>query len=199
MTKFLDEHPGGKRTLLSVAGKDATEQFDMLHDESVLPRVGAQYQIGVVGDAPSAGGAAGPGGGTPSSTGGGGGGGTEASWDCGGTAGVLPAERAKATFNVADLTLFLDGGDPKKTAKRHWIVDAGEGWDASGKYYKTRAEVLKDHLASFIGIHKEFAEQGYRPEREEVAWMSANSAHKGTLMNHYGLPVSPETQCRRTL
>jgi acyl-CoA oxidase len=47
---------------------------------------------------------------------------------------------------------------------------------------------MKLHIKSFIGIHKEFAEKGYVPkDRNEVSWMSINSVHKGSLMNHYGL------------
>ena len=28
------EHPGGKKSIMMFAGKDATEEFDMLHDRS---------------------------------------------------------------------------------------------------------------------------------------------------------------------
>jgi cytochrome b involved in lipid metabolism len=38
LTDFLGEHPGGKKPLVSVAGKDATEQFMMLHKPSVLKK-----------------------------------------------------------------------------------------------------------------------------------------------------------------
>ena len=31
VTKFLDDHPGGKKAIMIYAGKDATEEFDMLH------------------------------------------------------------------------------------------------------------------------------------------------------------------------
>jgi cytochrome b involved in lipid metabolism len=36
LTDFLKEHPGGKQAILLFAGKDATEEFDMLHPPSVL-------------------------------------------------------------------------------------------------------------------------------------------------------------------
>ena len=31
VTKFMVDHPGGKEAILLFAGKDATEEFDMLH------------------------------------------------------------------------------------------------------------------------------------------------------------------------
>jgi len=31
VTKFLDDHPGGKEAIMLFAGQDATESFDMLH------------------------------------------------------------------------------------------------------------------------------------------------------------------------
>ena len=36
MTNFLKDHPGGKKAIMLFAGKDATEEFDMLHPPSVL-------------------------------------------------------------------------------------------------------------------------------------------------------------------
>jgi len=36
LTDFLKDHPGGKQAILLFAGKDATEEFDMLHPPSVL-------------------------------------------------------------------------------------------------------------------------------------------------------------------
>ena len=48
ITKFLSEHPGGKKVLVRVGGKDATEQFHQLHKESVLEKVAKQHQIGIL-------------------------------------------------------------------------------------------------------------------------------------------------------
>lgn len=43
VTKFLPDHPGGEKAILLYAGRDATEEFNMLHDPKVhyLP----QYQL----------------------------------------------------------------------------------------------------------------------------------------------------------
>jgi cytochrome b involved in lipid metabolism len=48
VTNFLNEHPGGKKVLLKVAGTDATQQFDNFHALSVLEKH-SQLQIGEVG------------------------------------------------------------------------------------------------------------------------------------------------------
>ncbi|CAB4390929.1 unnamed protein product [Rhizophagus irregularis] len=50
VTNFLNEHPGGKKVLLKVAGTDATKQFDNFHNLSVLEKH-TQLQIGEVGSA----------------------------------------------------------------------------------------------------------------------------------------------------
>jgi predicted heme/steroid binding protein len=50
VTNFLNEHPGGKKVLLKVAGTDATQQFDNFHNLSVLEKY-TQLQIGEVGAA----------------------------------------------------------------------------------------------------------------------------------------------------
>lgn len=38
VTKFLPDHPGGKKAIVLYAGKDATEEFDMLHNKNVLTK-----------------------------------------------------------------------------------------------------------------------------------------------------------------
>ncbi|KAL0077398.1 putative acyl-CoA dehydrogenase [Phycomyces blakesleeanus] len=49
VTKFLNEHPGGKKVLLKMAGKDASKQFKSFHNDAIMQRVGLPMQIGVVG------------------------------------------------------------------------------------------------------------------------------------------------------
>jgi len=46
VTKFLPEHPGGAKAILLYAGKDATEEFLMLHDPKVIPRYAPDAVIG---------------------------------------------------------------------------------------------------------------------------------------------------------
>ena len=45
VTRFMKDHPGGKKVLLSVGGQDASEKFHSLHQLSVL----TQYEDLVVG------------------------------------------------------------------------------------------------------------------------------------------------------
>jgi len=40
VTAFLGDHPGGKKAIMLFAGKDATEEFDMLHDRKVIKKYG---------------------------------------------------------------------------------------------------------------------------------------------------------------
>ena len=54
VTNWLDEHPGGPQALFSHMGKDATEEFEMLHDDEVIPKYAAGIVIGrVQGQTPS--------------------------------------------------------------------------------------------------------------------------------------------------
>eukprot|EP00035_Acanthoeca_spectabilis_P020240 m.431825 g.431825 ORF g.431825 m.431825 type:complete len:85 (-) comp17351_c0_seq1:2530-2784(-) len=48
VTKFLDDHPGGKKAILIYAGKDATEQFMMMHRPEILKKYGEEFRVGVV-------------------------------------------------------------------------------------------------------------------------------------------------------
>merc|ERR1719313_2122662 len=66
VTNFLSSHPGGELAILTFAGKDATEEFNMIHPPDVVPKYAPDAVIGVVGSAAqvSAAGAA-PAGGAP--------------------------------------------------------------------------------------------------------------------------------------
>lgn len=55
VTEFKNEHPGGKKILERVAGKDATVQFDKYHKLSVLEKYKGKLQVGSLeGKAPAA-------------------------------------------------------------------------------------------------------------------------------------------------
>ncbi|KAJ5153787.1 Flavocytochrome c [Penicillium coprophilum] len=54
LTNWVDEHPGGANALYNFMGRDATEEFAMLHDDEVIPKYAAQTVIGrVKGQTPS--------------------------------------------------------------------------------------------------------------------------------------------------
>jgi len=48
VTDFLADHPGGKKAIMLYAGRDATEEFNMLHDPKVIPRYAPDSVIGKV-------------------------------------------------------------------------------------------------------------------------------------------------------
>ncbi|GAA5842527.1 hypothetical protein JCM11251_004897 [Rhodosporidiobolus azoricus] len=50
VTDFLDDHPGGKKILLNMAGKDATDKFWQFHSKKVLEKTAAPFLIGQVGE-----------------------------------------------------------------------------------------------------------------------------------------------------
>ncbi|KAI0196443.1 acyl-CoA dehydrogenase/oxidase [Astrocystis sublimbata] len=54
LTKFQDEHPGGKKILTKVAGKDASKQFWKYHSEGVLKKYKPSLQIGSLDSKPKA-------------------------------------------------------------------------------------------------------------------------------------------------
>merc|ERR1719476_221441 len=56
VTNFLSEHPGGELAILTFAGKDATEEFNMIHPPDVIPKYAPDAIIGVVGTGPAGGG-----------------------------------------------------------------------------------------------------------------------------------------------
>merc|ERR1712066_1003990 len=58
VTNFLSQHPGGELAILTFAGKDATEEFNMIHPPDVIPKYAPDAIIGVVGTGNAGGGAA---------------------------------------------------------------------------------------------------------------------------------------------
>lgn len=48
VTKFLADHPGGKKAIMLFAGKDATEEFDMLHKREVINKYFPEGVIGTL-------------------------------------------------------------------------------------------------------------------------------------------------------
>merc|ERR1712054_36011 len=55
VTTFLKDHPGGELAILTFAGKDATEEFDMIHPPDVIDKyLSKDSVIGVVGDGSAA-------------------------------------------------------------------------------------------------------------------------------------------------
>merc|ERR1712146_718587 len=49
VTNFLKDHPGGELAILTFAGKDATEEFNMIHPPDVIPKYAPDATIGKLG------------------------------------------------------------------------------------------------------------------------------------------------------
>ncbi|KAK6337940.1 hypothetical protein TWF696_001415 [Orbilia brochopaga] len=48
LSGFLEDHPGGANAILNFKGRDATEEFEMLHDDEVIPKYAPSTVIGRV-------------------------------------------------------------------------------------------------------------------------------------------------------
>jgi len=54
VTKFLPDHPGGALAILTFAGKDATEEFNMIHPPDVISKYAPDAVIGALDDGKAA-------------------------------------------------------------------------------------------------------------------------------------------------
>eukprot|EP00211_Chloroparvula_japonica_P003585 CAMPEP_0119121714 /NCGR_PEP_ID=MMETSP1310-20130426/2214_1 /TAXON_ID=464262 /ORGANISM="Genus nov. species nov., Strain RCC2339" /LENGTH=720 /DNA_ID=CAMNT_0007111291 /DNA_START=106 /DNA_END=2268 /DNA_ORIENTATION=+ len=104
---------------------------------------------------------------------------------CGGTAHILPAERARSGFETLRLTHLLDGG-PKWTAKRRWVWGVGDEYDNSGNIFISREQQVAQHVERFVGVHQKFADRGYIPSDKELLWMTSGGKNQGAFGLHYG-------------
>merc|ERR1719502_1706674 len=50
VTNFLASHPGGELAILTFGGKDATEEFNMIHPPDVIPKYAPDVVIGKLGE-----------------------------------------------------------------------------------------------------------------------------------------------------
>merc|ERR1719453_2798976 len=50
VTSFLSQHPGGELAILTFAGRDASEEFNMIHPPDVIPKYAPDAVIGVLGE-----------------------------------------------------------------------------------------------------------------------------------------------------
>merc|ERR1719453_1350539 len=57
VTSFLSQHPGGELAILTFAGKDATEEFNMIHPPDVVGKYAPDAIIGEIGSGGGGGGA----------------------------------------------------------------------------------------------------------------------------------------------
>merc|ERR1712003_512537 len=50
VSNFLSQHPGGELAILTFAGKDATEEFNMIHPPDVIGKYAPDAIIGMLGE-----------------------------------------------------------------------------------------------------------------------------------------------------
>ena len=181
VSKFMQDHPGGKDSILLFGGQDATEQFDLIHQDTVLKRYGPELKIGKLKGAKTSNI-------TPNKT---------ANYlvvqgsetqskTSGGTAGILPKERTKSTFNVETMIHFLNGGkDMTKRRKFIESVISDKPEDMTKKNNFTREDYLREGVKEFISYHKSFA--NFKPTRRDIFFMSESSYGGGSLNNSHSI------------
>ena len=110
----------------------------------------------------------------------------------GGTAGELPAERAKASFDVTAMTHVIDGG-AANTERRKWI----QSYIKPSEFHSTwvfkdcdRGELLQEFMRNFLETHRPFAERGFKPTPYDLKVMSNSSFQFNALNVHQSLFVT---------
>lgn len=188
MTAFLKDHPGGADSIIIYAGQDATEQFEMMHDDSIMKKYGPKFIVGKLsksGNKTSQRGKDKPIGPnvpdylvlTPSKV---------QSLTSGGTEGILDGERQNVSFSISDLTDEINGG--KEATKRRKFIetmvtkDLAEGIDRANY---SREEHVAEHTREFIRVHKPY--KNFRPTRMDIAYMSMATYSTGALSNSHSI------------
>jgi flavocytochrome c len=107
----------------------------------------------------------------------------------GGTSHLLPEERKKVSFNVEELTHYINGGK-EKTKRRKFIesVISKDPEDLHRTYNFNREEALKHHVSEFVRIHKPYST--FKPTREDICYMMEVSIGYGSLNNSHGIFVA---------
>jgi acyl-CoA oxidase len=107
----------------------------------------------------------------------------------GGTSDILPEERKKASFNINELTEYLQGG--KENVKRRKFIESMVNKNpehAHQLYNSDRAQALAHGVEEFIRIHKPY--QTFIPTREDICFMSEFSSSMGALNNSHSIFVN---------
>lgn len=141
VTSFLKDHPGGELAIVTFAGKDASEEFNMIHPPDVIPKYAPDSIIGELG--------------------GGGGGGAVAAVGGGAAAGGAPVEGGYTIEEVQKHTTNSDC----------WVVVAGQVLDVTkflpdhpGGELAIMTFAGKDATEEFNMIHPPDVIQKYAPD-----------------------------------
>ena len=112
------------------------------------------------------------------------------SWESGGTADALPAERARASFSTETMITLLDGGK-RNTLRRRWIQSVhadDENRLSADRHVMSREQLTAASAKQFLEIHVPIAKKGeFKASGQDIAWMSEASVSFGPISPHYGL------------
>ena len=189
VSKFLVDHPGGKDAIMLYAGQDCTEQFELMHQDSVLKRYGPALAIGNLVQHKTSNAQPNTVNAdrtknvpellklTPSEV---------QSRTSGGTSHILPRERAKTKWDKEELVNFLNGG--KDMTKRRKFVESVINKDSESFhdiYNYSRSDYLSHGVKEFIRIHKPWKD--FKPTREDICFMSDIAVGFGALNNSHAI------------
>eukprot|EP01083_Nonionella_stella_P043951 118551_1 len=107
----------------------------------------------------------------------------------GGTADILPKERAKASFNVSTMTTIIDGSK-KNTARRKFFAGSVEDEDAFSKYSLTRPEIFYESWRSWMEVHGPYLGK-WKLKSGDTDMMVHSRVHSGGPGASYGIFVLP--------
>ena len=121
---------------------------------------------------------------------------------------MLPAERAKASFNVADLITVIDGGEAN-TEQRRFIMgshdpsrkNASELSKQSDGRQVVHAEVDREEMVAhavshFLQTHAPYLKMGYKPKDMDMSYMSDARMTSSVMGLHFGVFSSTlRSQC----
>ena len=99
--------------------------------------------------------------------------------ESGGTSNILPDERNKATFNISNLTDFINCGENE--TKRRKFIEGYANKDTHLVYNQTKTESQRDQIRDFIALHKQFP--NFKPNRTDLGTMSSTGGFFGSLNN----------------
>nr|UJP29469.1 acyl-CoA oxidase 3 [Schizochytrium sp. HX-308] len=98
----------------------------------------------------------------------------------------LQAERAKATFNVEQMTHVLNGG-AAETMKRRWIMDAHADAATFVHAEHDREEQIGHAVSHFMEVHKPHFDRGYIPRGMDMQHMSDARMTSSALTINFGV------------
>lgn len=104
----------------------------------------------------------------------------------GGTADILPKERAKSTFDLEELIDYLNGG--KDSTKRRKFLESVLSKDLEIQhdiYNHSREEHMAHGVKDFIRIHKPYKD--FKPTRTDIVIMAELGIGYGALHNSHGI------------